>query len=406
MRILSLLFLAGLVGAVHAQNKAAWQPPITPRQLHAALRTAAQPAEQKILHDKVVKLFGMSNLAQGRVGAKIEETTVAWAVIDPQPARVVRLDGTLIGEMTPLGDDGLQVLATEMPNFTECGYRIESQGMPRLAGTVRVEHFDLAADSLPQENVPHGRLEKFEWKTSKVFPGSVRDVTVYLPAGFQPGEETCLMVWQDGSRHADPHGALRVPVVFDNLIHKKEMPRTVGVFIDPGRKPEQNPGDKAANRGFEYDSLGDAYTRFLLDEILPEVGKRYQTKFRDEPEARAIAGGSSGGICAFTAAWERPDKFRKVLSWVGSFVDLRGGHVYPSLIRLTERKPIRIYLLDGENDLDNKFGNWPIANKQMAAALKYMNYDFRIDWTQCFHGSKGMAPNLPEALRWLWRDVK
>lgn len=406
MRAVAFLLFLSVVSFSHAQVKTGTQPSITPRQISAGLKTTLQPEEQKALRDKVVRLFGLNNLAQGRAGAKIEATTVAWAVIDSKPARVLRQDGTLIGEMTALGDDGLQVFAAEMPNFAEFGYRVESEGMPRLAGTVHVEHFDYTADSMPQKDVPQGRLERFEWKTSKVFPETVRDVTVYLPAGHQPGEETCLMVWQDGSRHVDPTGSMRASIVFDNLIHKKEMPRTVGVFIDPGRKPNQKPGDKAANRGFEYDSLGNAYVRFLLEEILPEVEKRYQTKFRPQPEAWAIAGGSSGGICSFTAAWERPDKFHKVLSWVGSFVDLKGGHVYPSLIRITEHKPIRIYLLDGENDLDNKFGNWPIANKQMAAALKYMNYDFRIDWTQCFHGSKGMAPHLPEALRWLWHDVK
>jgi enterochelin esterase family protein len=318
----------------------------------------------------------------------------------------VQQDGTLIGEMIALGDDGLQVLVADMPNFSEFGYRVESEGMPRLAGTVHVEHFDYTADSQPQPGVPQGRLEKFEWTTSQVFPETLRDVTVYLPPDFKPGEETCLMVWQDGSRHVDPTGPMRASTVFDNLIHQKEMPRTVGVFIDPGRKPKQKRGDKAGNRSLEYDSLGDAYARFLVDEILPEVEKRYQTKFRPQPEARAIAGGSSGGICSFTVAWERPDQFRKVLCWVGTFVDIRGGHHYPYLVRITERKTIRIYLLDGENDLDNKFGNWPLANKMMAASLKYMNYDFRIDWTQCFHGSKGMAPNLPDALRWLWRDVK
>ncbi|MCF7786433.1 MAG: hypothetical protein K9N47_09935 [Prosthecobacter sp.] len=402
--LLSLFFVAVSFSA--AQNKPDAPPPITPRQIAAGLKKMSQPEAQKTLHDQVVRLFGRQNLTQGRAPAKIEATTVAWAIIDPKPARVVQQDGTLIGEMIALGDDGLQVLVTQMPNFTQTGYRVESEGMPHLVGTVHVEHYDYTADSLPQKNVPQGKLEKFVWKTSAVFPDTVRDVTVYLPAGFKPGEETCLMVWQDGSRHVDPNGSSRASVVFDNLIHKKEMPRTVGVFIDPGRMKKQPPGAKAANRGFEYDSIGDAYSRFLIDEILPEVEKRYQTKFRSQPEAWAIAGGSSGGICSFTVAWERPDKFRKVLSWVGSFVDLKGGHVYPSLIRLTERKPIRIYLLDGENDIDNKFGNWPIANKQMAAALKYMNYDFRIDWTQCFHGSKGMAPNLPEALRWLWRDVK
>lgn len=372
----------------------------------SALGKTSQAELHPELHDKVVRWFGLKNLTQGRAGAKIEATTVAWATIDPKPARVVHEDGSLIGEMEALGEDGLQVLVRKMPNFSQFGYRIESEGMPRMAGTVHVEHFDYTPDSMPQKGVPQGSLQKFEWNTSKVFPETVRSVTVYLPSAHKPGEETCLMVWQDGSRHVDPHGSMRASVVFDNLIHQKQMPRTVGVFIDPGRKPGQPPGAKAANRGFEYDSLGDAYSRLLLEEILPEVEKRFQTKFRPEPEAWAIAGGSSGGICSFTVGWERPDKFRKVLSWVGSFVDLKGGHVYPTIVRLTERKPLRIYLLDGENDLDNKFGNWPLANKQMAAALKYMNYDFRIDWTQSFHGSKGMAPNLPEALRWLWRDVR
>lgn len=406
MRVALTLLLLFAAGHSHAQDKATSQPPVTPRQIRDSLKNAAPSDGQAALHDRVLRLFGLKNLTQGRAGPKIEATTVAWAVLDPKPARVLGQDGTLIGDMTALGDDGLQVLIADMPNFTDTAYRIETEGMPRIAGTVHIEHYDYTPDSLPQPGVPQGRLETFQWATSQVFPGTVRDVTVYLPAGFQAGEETCLMVWQDGIRHVDPHGSMRVSTVFDNLIHQKDMPRTVGVFIDPGRKPSQKPGDKAANRGFEYDSLGDAYTRLLLQEILPEVQKRHQVKFRPQPEAWAIAGGSSGGICAFTAAWERPDKFRKVLSWVGSFVDLKGGHVYPSLIRLTERKPIRIYLLDGENDLDNKFGNWPLANKQMAAALKYMNYDFRIDWTQCFHGSKGMAPHLPDALRWLWRDVK
>jgi len=394
-----------LPAQVKPKSGGGWASPKQMLQAQEGL-SHASAEDRKKLHQAVTRAFGLKNLAQGRAAAKIEETTVLWAILDPQPASVLREDGTLIGEMTSLGEDGLQVLAREMPNFTDLSYRIEAGGMPRMAGNARIEHFPLTADSQPQADVPKGRLEKFEWKDSKVFPDTVRDVTVYLPAGHQPGEETCLMVWQDGSRHADPTGSLRVAVVFDNLIHQKAMPRTVGIFIDPGRKPKQKPGDKAANRSFEYDSLGDAYGRFLLEEIIPEVEKRHAVKLRATPDARAIAGGSSGGICAFTAAWERPEKFGKVLSWVGSFVDLRGGHVYPSLIRLTERKPIRVYLLDGENDLDNPFGNWPLANKQMAAALKFMNYDFRIDWNPCFHGSKGMAPALPEALRWLWRDVK
>lgn len=406
--LLSCLFWPFVFLPAQDKPKAANGGWISPKRVLKAIEgiSHASTAEQKELHEAVTRAFGIKNLAQGRAAAKIEETTVLWATLDPRPASVVREDGGLIGEMVPIGHDGLQVLAREMPNFSEINYRIEAGGMPRMAGSAHVEHFAYPAESLPQHGVPKGRLEKFEWKTSRIFPGTVRDVIVYLPANHQAEEETCLMVWQDGSRHADPHGPLRVPVVFDNLIHQKAMPRTVGIFIDPGRKTGQKPGGKAANRGFEYDSLGDAYVRFLLEEILPEVQKRHAVKFLTSPGARAIAGGSSGGICAFTAAWERPEQFGKVLSWVGSFVNLRGGHAYPSLIRLTERKPIRVYLLDGENDLDNAFGNWPLANKQMAAALRYMKYDFRIEWNQCFHGSKGMAPALPEALRWLWRDVK
>jgi enterochelin esterase-like enzyme len=411
MRVFSVLvpLFVVLAASLTAQTPSKnGQPGTTPGQVlkRLAILAHAGEEEQQRLHDQIIRLFGLKNLMQGRAGAKIEGTTVLWAIIAPKPAQVMREDGTLFADMQPLGEGGLQVLAREMPNFTDFAYRIEVDGAPRSAGTVRIEHLDYTADSLPQPGVPKGRLEKFEWRSSRVFPDTVREVTVYLPPDHRAGEETCLMVWQDGSRHADPAGSMRVPVVFDNLIHQKQMPRTVGIFIDPGRKPQQKPGDKAANRSFEYDSLGDAYARFLIEEIIPEVEKRHAVKFRAEPAARAIAGGSSGGICAFTVAWERPDKFGKVLSWVGSFVDLRGGHVYPSLIRITERKPVRIYLLDGENDLDNRFGNWPIANKQMAAALKYMNYDFRIDWNQCFHGSKGMAPHLPEALRWLWRDVR
>lgn len=371
------------------------------RQLKEVM--AGKPGDSAAAIQLVHRMFGRNNLLSCKSAPKVDGTIVAWAIIEKQPASVVREDGALIGAMTPLGDEGLQVLVADVPNFTEFNYRVEAGGMTRLAGNLHIEHFEPPVESQIQPGVPRGRIETFDWNASQIFPRTHRRVSVYIPAQYKSGDEACLMVWQDGSRHADPAGQMRVPVVFDNLIHKDEMPVTIGVFVDPGRGPRQKPEDRAANRGFEYDSLGDAYVRFLLTEILPEVEKRFAVKFRSDPASRAIAGGSSGGICAFTAAWERPDQFGKVLSWVGSFVDLRGGHVYPSLIRLTERKPIRVYLLDGANDLDNKFGNWPIANRQMEAALRFMKYDFRIDWTECFHGSKGISAHLPEALRWLWR---
>src|SRR5262249_49700589 len=153
----------------------------------------------------------------------------------------------------------------------------------------------------------------------------------------------CVMVFQDGGSYVNEKGQFRGTIVFDNLIHQGEMPVTIGIFINPGTVPPASPGAKGvSNRSFEYDTLSDQYARFLLDEILPEVGKQY--KLTTNPDCRAIGGISSGGICAWTVAWERPDAFRKVLSHVGSFTNIRGGHVYPALIRKTDKKPIRVFL--------------------------------------------------------------
>ena len=168
-----------------------------------------------------------------------------------------------------------------------------------------------------------------------MFADTVRNYWVYVPKQYDPAKPACVMVFQDGHAYVDEHGDFRVPMVFDNLIAKKEMPVTIGIFIDPGqRRRHKSPAGtrwKASNRSFEYDTLSDQYARFLLEEILPEVGKDY--KLTDEPEGRAICGISSGGICAFTVAWQRPDAFSKVLSHVGSFTNIRGGYVYPTLIR-------------------------------------------------------------------------
>jgi enterochelin esterase family protein len=195
-----------------------------------------------------------------------------------------------------------------------------------------------------------------------------------------------------------------VPIVFDNLIARGELPPVIAIFINPGHDPSKGEPKgpwSVSNRSFEYDSLGDRYAQFLITEILPEVGKTY--KLTDDPEQRAICGASSGGICAFTVAWERPDAFRKVLSTIGSFVNLRGGNAYPSLIRKTEKKPLRVFLQDGENDLDNPFGNWPIANQQMDAALRYMKYDVQFVFGDGAHTSKHGGSIFPEAVKWLWR---
>lgn len=261
-------------------------------------------------------------------------------------------------------------------------------------------------DSTRQDGVPQGTVTQFKWTTSKIFEGTERDCWLYVPAQYDGKTPACVMVFQDGGTHyVSDKGQFRVPVVFDNLIHKKEMPVTVGVFINPGMFPPANPQGKArTNRSFEYDTLSDQYAKFLEKEILPEVAKT--VKIRADAEGRAICGISSGGICAFTAAWERPDLFSKVLSHVGSFTNIRGGDVYPGLIRKTERKKIRVFLQDGCGDLDNLHGHWPLANLQMAASLRHMEYDYKFVYGDGGHNGKHGGAILPDSMRWLWRGEK
>ncbi|HEU0010392.1 MAG TPA: alpha/beta hydrolase-fold protein [Verrucomicrobiae bacterium] len=276
------------------------------------------------------------------------------------------------------------------------------------------DDYTLGPNSFARDGVPRGTVTKFTNWTSKIFTNTVRDWWIYVPAQYDSNHPACVMVFQDGGGYVSTNGAWRVPTVFDNLIAKADMPVTLGIFINPGdrpyaageapRKRADGRPTSASNRSFEYDSLGPLYSRFLLEEILPEVSRRY--RLTDDPEGRAICGSSSGGICAFTVAWERPDQFRKVLSTIGSFTNIRGGHVYPALIRKTERKPIRVFLQDGSGDLDNAHGNWPLSNQQMAAALKFMDYDYRFEFGDGGHTSKHGASLMPEALRWLWRGYK
>ncbi|RIK74994.1 MAG: esterase [Planctomycetota bacterium] len=266
------------------------------------------------------------------------------------------------------------------------------------------EPYKHGPDSQRQDGVPRGELTKHEW-TSKIFDGTTRDYWVYVPKQYDGKSPACVMVFQDGEWYQDEKRDFRVPVVFDNLIHKGEMPVTIGIFINPGVFTETlERGKPKSNRSFEYDTLSDQYARFLLEEILPEVGKTH--RLTDDPEGRAIGGISSGGICAWTVAWERPDAFRKVLSHVGSFTNIRGGHVYHALIRKTEPKPIRVLLQDGSGDLDNAHGNWFLANQEMAAALKFAKYDYKTEFGEGGHNGIHGGAILPDSLRWLWRDYQ
>lgn len=261
----------------------------------------------------------------------------------------------------------------------------------------------LGPDSKVKENVPKGIVSEHVWKDSKIFPGSIRSYFVYQSVQYDAKKPTAVIVFQDGHNYVNPNGDFRVPVVLDNLIAAGEIPPMIAIFINPGHIGTELPKEpwKSSNRSVEYDTLSDAYGRFLLEEILPEVAKTHN--LTNDPDQRAICGMSSGGICAWTVAWQRPDAFRKVISQIGSFTNIRGGDVYPGMIRKTEKKPIRAFFQDGINDLDNPHGSWPLGNMQMQAALKFAGYDYRYVWGQGGHDGKQGGAIFPDTLRWIWR---
>jgi gluconolactonase len=260
-----------------------------------------------------------------------------------------------------------------------------------------------AAEFQTGDTPPKGEVKHYEFDHSKIFPGTVRDYWVYVPKQYDPAKPACLYVNQDGRQY-------KAPEVFDELIHKKEMPVTIGVFVMHGRvKALSGQGLDRFNRSFEYDGLGSDYVRFLLDELLPEV----ESKTTDDGRAiklskngndRAIGGSSSGAICAFTAAWERPDSFRRVFSAIGTYVGLRGGNVYPTLIRKFEPKPIRVFLQDGSADQNIYGGDWWMANQEMERSLVFAGYEVKHDWGTGGHNGDHATRIFPDAMRWLWKD--
>ncbi len=261
-----------------------------------------------------------------------------------------------------------------------------------------------AQEVAAQGDWPKGEVTPYTFDQSKIFPGTVRDYWVYVPKQYDPAKPACVYVNQDGVRY-------KAPEVFDALIHKHQMPVTIGVFVMHGRvkAPDGSAALDRFNRSYEYDGLGDNYARFLLDELLPEVEKKTagdgrQIKLSKDGNDRAIGGASSGAICAFTAAWERPDAFRRVFSSIGTYVGLRGGNAYPTLIRKYEPKPIRIFLQDGSNDLNIYGGDWWMANQEMQRALVFAGYEVKHEWGEGGHNGEHATKIFPDAMRWLWKD--
>ncbi|MBX3447911.1 MAG: SMP-30/gluconolactonase/LRE family protein [Planctomycetaceae bacterium] len=262
--------------------------------------------------------------------------------------------------------------------------------------------FGLSASLVGQE-IPKGEVTKYSFARSNVFPGTVRDYWVYIPRQYDPNKPACVHVNQDGVQY-------NAPEVFDRLIAAGEMPVTIGVFVMHGRVPALS--DQALdrfNRSYEYDGMGDDYVRFLLEELLPDVetktaSDRRPIRLSTSGNDRAIAGNSSGAICAFTAAWHRPDAFSRVFSGIGTYVGLRGGHEYSTLIRKYEPKPIRIFLEDGSNDLNIYGGDWWMANQAMERSLVFAGYEVAHEWGDGAHNGKHATEIFPDVVRWLWKD--
>ncbi|GAA5178815.1 alpha/beta hydrolase-fold protein [Rugosimonospora acidiphila] len=273
------------------------------------------------------------------------------------------------------------------------------RALPIDQSDVRYAH---GPDSTRQPAVPVGQTIEFDGSGSAAYPGTSRKFWVHVPARYDPSQPASLMVFQDGGWYLDPEGEVRGAIVLDNLIHRGDIPVTIGVFVDPGIVPgAENP----KNRNVEYDAFNDRYVTLLLTEIIPRVAERYP--IAEAPDQWGICGGSSGGNCAFTAAWLRPDRFRRVICCLSSFAQMPGGNPYPELIPSVPRKPIRIFMQAGHRDLhwNRPERNWLANNLRVAAALAEAGYDFRLALGDGGHNPNHGGALLPDALRWLWRPV-
>lgn len=394
----SLVFTALFASAAAAQQA----PALDVRTLERALADNPQGTEAERLADQIRQAFGGRDALMRGPQPLIDETTVIWAIeraVEGQAnPSVVRPTGNASYPLRQIGSTGVYAVARSFSSGEAFAWMYSVGGNTRVGGGT-IEVYNTHPDARVYPDVPKGTLTQMPPWHSQIFPNTTRDWWVYVPAQYRADTPAAVMVFQDGAAARQ-----YVVPVFDNLIAKGDIPIIVGIFLEPG-----GVNAPRGNRSYEYDRLSDQYARFLIEEILPEVHKT--VNLRTDAAGRGIAGQSSGGIAAFTVAWERPDQFSKVLSGIGSFVNLQpgesgrdGGHNYQALVRRTPPKPIRVYLQDGENDLDNVFGNWWLANTTLAGSLAFAGYDYHFERGKGYHNNAHMRAILPDALRWLWRD--
>ncbi|MCC7234350.1 MAG: esterase [Bryobacterales bacterium] len=362
----------------------------TVRLLALAKKSASGAEFRKALQDAVPEKSRKEGTALyygGDFLYLIEGSPSAKLLVDDRPVRLTRSGNLLLYRTT---------------HTTGRSHSMQWYADGSTAGP-RVDQPAYLSENYPQAGVPQGTLSPKMTGESKIYPGMKYDWWTYVPAQYDGSTPMAVMIWQDGGGHTNRTGASRTLNVIDNLTHAKRIPVMISIFINPGTVGNER------LRSVQYDSVNDTFARYLRDEILPEVAGKY--KIRSDSYSRAIAGNSSGGICAFNAAWFMPDEFSRVLSRVGSFTSIQwkpgvldGGNVYPNMVRKQAKRNIRVYMTDGSEDLENSHGSWPLQNIQLANSLKMREYDFHFVFGNAQHnGAQGNA-DLPASLVWLWRD--
>lgn len=370
----------------------------------AAKLTAAEPTYPEVVRwakvgdaARLRQLLGEEKLQKGAAWYSFGPDFL-FATEAPSPPRLVIDDGAP-APMRRLRNTRLWWTTAQLKTSRTHNFHYLVDGKP-WGGATDVPAW--GPYSYPMPGVPAGQLHGQFVHTSRIYPGMKSNYWVYVPAQYDGATPAAVMFWQDGEVLVNRELPSRAQIVFDNLTHFKKIPVIIHILISPGMV-----GDKRM-RSIQYDMMDDTYVRFLRDEILPEVGAKF--KLRADGYSRAIAGDSSGGICAFNAAYTHPEFVTRVLSRIGSFTSIQwkpgvidGGNIYPFKIRKEPKKNIRVWLQDGWGDLENAHGSWPAQNIAMANSLKMMDYDFYFVWGNGTHSRNGGHVELAEEMIWLWR---